>query len=216
MAPSWTSVKIAPGFTIADWQALRGQLESSTYDENWEILIGHVWMRLSKRFLEPADVLLRHEQKQIRDDVFPEGLGFAVLALDCLLIEMLCGYERGEHTVVGETGKTFESFLSTRPRFKEAFSLDDRAATFCAAVRHGLLHDGETRKGWIIWQGSDDGPLIEDWGDGLLRLYRSAFHNAVKEYVDGYFARLRAEGEDELRMNLIKRLDQLCEESAPP
>ena len=212
---SWTSTQIAPGFSIADWQTLRGRLESDSYDEKWETLIAHVHRRLLRRFLEPADVLLRHEGEQVERGVLPEGLGFSVLAIDCLLIETICGYEQGERTRIRGTGKAFERFLSTAPRFKEAFGQGGRASDFADAIRNSLLHDGETRKGWIIWRGSADGPLIDDWGDGLLRLYRSAFHTALKEYVDDYFVRLRAAGGDELRRNLARRIDQLCEDSAP-
>lgn len=215
MRQSWTGIEIAPDFTIAEWQSLHGQLDPESYDENWQTLIDHVRNRLEKRFLEPADILLEHEQEHIQKGSSPEGLGFSVLAIDCLLIETLCGYEQGQRTRRGGTHKAFENFLNTAPRFKDAFGHAGRAGDFADAIRNGLLHDGETRKGWIIWQGRPDGPIVADFGDGLLRLYRSAFHNALKEYVIDYFERLRAADGTQLRRNLESRINQLCEDSAP-
>lgn len=211
----WTDIEIAPGFTIGDWQLLRGLLDPASFDANWEKLLVHMRTRFAARFLEPAEVLLDYERKQIQSGKLPEGLGFSVLAIDCLLIETICGYKQGTRTLRGGTSKAFETFLSTAPRFKEVFDEGGRASDFAGAIRNGLLHDGETRSGWIIWQGCAEGPIVDDFGGGVLRLYRSAFHSALKEYVDDYFTRLRKADGTQLRENLRNRIDQLCKDSAP-
>ena len=138
-----------------------------------------------------------------------------MLALDCLLIEAIAGYERGSHTRVGQTGDAFETFL-LKPPFRRDFEIDDRAKSFARAVRHGILHDGETRHGWIVWKTSPTGRLVAPLRDGRLRIYRDAFHARVKEYVAGYFARLLEDREQELRVHFISRMKELCDESAPP
>lgn len=211
----WTDIEIAPGFTIGAWQSLCNRLDPDAFDDNWEKVVAHMHTRFAKRFLEPAEVLLSHEAQQIQEGTLPEGLGFTVLAIDCLLIETICGYEQGARTLVGGTSSAFEAFLSTAPRFKDAFAQGSRASAFANAIRNGLLHDGETRSGWIIWQGHAGGPIIDDLDGGVLGLYRSAFHSALKEHVSDYFARLRAKEGTQLRENLKKRIEQLCKESAP-
>lgn len=190
-----------------------GQLDPERVDENWETLLAHIKARFDKRFLEPADILLKHEDEEIRQGSLPEGLGFSVLAIDCLLIETICGYENGAPTPMRGTSQAFETFLTTAPRFEKAFAQESRANEFVDAIRNGLLHDGETRRGWTIRQGTPTGPIVEDVGSGLIRLYRSAFHEALKDYVAAYFERLRAEDGVELRENLSNRIEQLCKDS---
>ncbi len=135
-----------------------------------------------------------------------------------MLLESLYGYQRGRHTrSSGATSEAFEKILLEEP-FREWFQPEDRASRFGRAVRNGILHDGETRDGWIVWKGwRDDAPMLEGEPDGRIRIYRNVFHNAVKRYVATYFARLRehsAEGA-ELRENFKRRVDELCQDSEP-
>lgn len=195
---------------------MRDRLHPTAYDDNWERAFKAIERRFAFRFIEPANLLLERDAED--DRAFPEGRGFAVLALDCLLIETLYGYRRGERTRVGETGGAFEDFLSTEPAFHDDPNLAARIPSFARAVRNGVLHDGETRDGWIVWKGSATGVLAHLLGDGRAVLYRDALHAAVRSRFDSYFARLRLpmgpEGRD-LREKFRDRVDQLCAESAP-
>jgi hypothetical protein len=166
----------------------------------------------SERFLKPIQAILDHD-----DGETAEGRGFAVLALDCLLLESLYGYQRGRHTNVGATGAAFEKILLREP-FRADFEPGGRAASFGRAVRNGILHDGETRDGWIVWKAYGRGaPMVEE-RDGITRIYREIFHEGVKTYVTRYFESLREDSPDAttLRENFKCRVNELCEDSAPP
>jgi hypothetical protein len=162
--------------------------------------------------MKPVDTILEKDQQE---PGLPEGRGFAIVALDCLLLESLYGYERGKRTEARETGAAFADLLYKKSQFAGAFA-QGRAAKFGAAVRNGLLHDGETRQGWLIWRG--DYPLVEDLGDGRLALYRDAFHKAVKACFKEYFDKLRSPSDPvgvELRKTFKARVSQLCKDSRP-
>jgi hypothetical protein len=148
-ADAWKQTLLAPEFTVADWYALRDQLDPDRYDRQWRRVIGRIRLRLRERFIDPADALIGRDKRFRR---VAQGPGFAVLAIDCILIETLFGYERGAHTAVGGTGPAFTAFLTHTPGFVKDFGVGDRAAAFGPAVRNGVLHDGETRQGWTVWK----------------------------------------------------------------
>lgn len=214
MPPLWHAIQISPGFTISDWLATRNRLDPLRLDESWRDLIERIRTRVEKRFLEPVQLLL-NEERLARRDEYPEGLGFTVLAIDCLLIETLCGYENGARTNVGQTASTFEEFLKSAAGFADFFGEGDRAADFARSVRNGVLHDGEARNGWIVWERDPDGKVGDDLGEGVRVVYRSAFHEALVDYQDSYFDRLLETGNADLRANLKQRLDSLASESGP-
>lgn len=134
-----------------------------------------------------------------------------------MLLESLYGYQTGRHTRVGATSEAFGRILLEEP-FRRYFESADLAARFGRAVRNGILHDGETRDGWIVWKAYRiDSPMVEQTADGSTRIYRDAFHAGVKTYVGAYFARLREDGADrtQLRENFRCRVDELCGDSEP-
>ena len=212
--PLWHQIQLSPGFKISDWMAIRGELDPTQVDDLWSQVIQHFRNRLERRFLAPAALLLQDEG-ETQQTSFPQGLGFTVLAIDCLLIEALVGLESGRRTSAGQTAQAFQGFLTSAPRFAESFGDQDRGSKFVKAVRNGVLHDGETRHGWIVWQGKRDGPIVEALEEGLLVVNRSAFHFALETYVDSYFSRLKDPENVELRSSFKDRIDALCGESAP-
>lgn len=196
---------------------MREQLDPTRLDEQWQRAITAIERRFAARFIEPADALRKLDAAD--QGAFPEGRGFAILALDCLLIETLFGYRRGRRTLFGETSDAFKAFLAGAPSFKDDAALRARIPSFATAVRNGVLHDGETREGWIVWKSGPPGILAEVLGDRRLVLYRDAFHSAVVAAQKEYFDALRAGAgteEAELRARFRDRVDQLCDESSPP
>ncbi len=211
----WKQTKLGSGLTIASWERISGGLEPGIYDRNWEIVISAIEDRFTARFIEPADAIQSWDKKAT--SAFPGGRGFAIVALDCLLLESLNGYETGSSS--NATAATFHKLLTTKSQFAKSFSPLPRAKAFGWAVRHGLLHDGETRQGWIIRQGTIGGPLVQSLPDNRVVLYRDAFHAAVKACLAEYFAKLRnthgLEGA-QLRKAFMNRLNSLSRASAPP
>ncbi len=150
--------KLGPKFYVSTWDEIRGHLDPKQYDANWENAIAGIEGRFLERFVKPADAIQALDSLDNKDEaLYPEGRGFALVAIDCLLLESLYGYERGKRTKSSRaTSEAFEAIL-TRPPFKDAFEQEDRAKTFGASIRNGLLHDGETRDRWLIWKGERHG-----------------------------------------------------------
>jgi hypothetical protein len=214
---NWKQTKLSPGFTIATWEAIRSRLNAETYNDDWETAIAAIEDRFNQRLITPVDAIQALDAMD--SHAFPEGRGFAIVALDCLLLESLYRYEAGRRTrSSGETSAAFEALLSSKTQFAEAFAPEGRAASFSGAVRNGLLHDGETRGGWLIWRGRAGGALVQRRSDNRLVLNRDAFHAAVKESLAEYFAKLRRPRDPaaaKLRKALMDRIDALCTESEP-
>lgn len=218
----WKQTKLGPGLTVASWEAVRGKLRDESYDDDWATPIAGIQRRLEERFIKPANAIQALDEEDHDANggpTFPEGRGFAMIALDCLLLESLCGYEKGKHTRrSGETRTAFEETFTRKRQFSESFAPEGRAALFAAAVRHGILRDGETRDGWIIWRGHLDGPLVQRLADDRLVLFRDTFHGAVKARVVEYFEELRNPHDPEgtqRRKAFRDRVNELCEESKP-
>jgi hypothetical protein len=57
--------------------------------------------------------------------------------------------------------EVFTKFLSSDPVFAPAFPTIDEAENFYVSVRCGLLHEAQTKNGWTIWAGTDQGPIVD-------------------------------------------------------
>src|ERR1041384_8140417 len=101
MAEEWMDMILAPGLTVDGWYRLQNDLDPRYATATWRRVIRAMERRFEDRFIKPADALIAREKRRKR---IPAGPGFAVLAIDCLLIEAITGYERGSHTRRGETG----------------------------------------------------------------------------------------------------------------
>ncbi len=81
--------------------------------------------------------------------------GFAIMANMCLLIETLQSFRYGLRSSKDINLQVFNSFFS-EPNTISVFNklkcneLEDRKEGFYSCVRCGILHQGETTKGWMI------------------------------------------------------------------
>jgi len=208
---TWTETLLAPNLSVQRWFEFRDALDPAV-PAAWEEVVNAVELRLRKRFVEPADAIITHDEPPPK---FPEGRGFAVVAIDCLLLETIFGYRLGRHTTLQESRPAFIRVLTQSKRFSASFKDPARAESFFTSVRNSVLHDGETRDGWVVWKSEPDDPIVYDPQDGRLVLHRDALHAAMTKYLEDYLADLRNVGSDDLREKLRQRLNQLCEDSRP-
>ncbi len=199
--------EIAPGFSSEDWCSLKTQLprngEWAGAEAQWDRAISAVQSRIQKRFLDLASHLRAKRHA-----------GFAILALDCLLLETIEAFRNGKRACnPGESRAACIRLLTASPHFRQFFDAA-RAGGFFAAVRNGLLHDGETRDGWLV-KSADRYGLIQDLDEGYVVVNRDKFHLAIEAEFHDYLAALSVPQNAELRMNLAKALDDLCERSRP-
>lgn len=101
--PITPQTKISPRYLVSDWTSLRPELNDAGNTESWTRAIDIVNDRIQNRFLEPID--------RLRDQ--PEsaelGFGFAMLALDCLLIDTIQSFREGRTR--GSEARTTKAFV---------------------------------------------------------------------------------------------------------
>src|SRR5665213_1292070 len=92
-------MKLSPGYTEKQWQA--------AFDgrEDWGMAINIVEDRIKGRWLDAADKLL--------DD--PHA-GFAIIAIDCIVLESLWGFMNGKSVPKGKERQVYQDML-TGPKF---------------------------------------------------------------------------------------------------
>lgn len=82
-------MQIAPGMDAARWQALQLDDPAST---DWTVAVGILRARFNERLIDPIDQLIA---KEAAKPISERRFGFAVLAIDCLLVETLEAWSVG-------------------------------------------------------------------------------------------------------------------------
>lgn len=197
--------EIAPRVKNTDWQALSLVPESEGSAWNKAVVM---FRKRVDRFIEPVNALTNSADKRII--VFS---GFAIMALDCLLIETLQSFRTGRSNPVRtndkQSSKMIVDFLMQRPLFNIYFDSESKARLFCDHFRNGILHQGEVKSSGRIR--IDIAEMIMPSEDNQsLVVNRKKFHNALVQEVENYINELR-EGKDiELRRNFIKKMNEIC------
>jgi len=192
-------MEIAPGFKDSDWKRLTFKSE-----RDWIRAVAALRRRLEERFVKPARSLLRFRRS-----------GFAVLALDSLLVETLQQFREGvpETPYMIRNGRRvlaseeyFKAFL-TSPYFGPGF--DDQMATlFYRTVRCGILHQAEVKESSLVRR---DRPLVSLSADkkGVV-VNPVLFHNRVEAGVRKYLADLRKRTERDLRGRFRDKMNHIA------
>jgi hypothetical protein len=127
--------------------------------------------RLSERYLEPINALSPVKRNS-----------FAIMAISCLLIETLESIYQGWETSP-TSSQAFRDFFDRQDEF-QAFR--PHAVEFYKRVRCGILHQGETTKGWSLSR-AKGAPLLDEQS---LTVNATAFHRRMARAVDRYSAKL--------------------------
>jgi len=201
--------RIAGWKTPVDWQALRPRLSASNTEAWREAFADFYETRLSLRYLHPIKVL--------QDNGTFQGEGFAIVAIQCSLIEFLESTEQGKNYRYVQRGGTlgideykssqdiFVAFLTGRAPFSATFD-EATAQDFYIGVRCGLLHEARTKNGWRILAKSPAGAVVSV---SERIVYRDNFQEALLAYVKNYSERLLHE--PNLQQAFIRKFDRLCE-----
>lgn len=196
------STELASNFTVGRYRELRSNLPLEGVGASWGEVVCAVRRRISEQFLIPIRELERYDKRA----ELPFRPGFAILALDCLLIDTIQSFREGRVST-GEVSpaQTFKQFLSS-PRFAD-FSGSDRGEFF-NYVRNGILHNGETRKDWKV---RIDTPrmLHRDQETGTKTINRRLFHAAVICEWRDLLTQLRT-GQAAPREPFLRRMDAIA------
>lgn len=187
-------MRISLGFVADDWK----QLTFATEHE-WQTAVAIFSERVSERFFQP----IAHIDECDR-------AGFAVMALDCLLIEMLQQFREGVHrTPAGKSKLYFINFL-TKSSFGDFFT-EKMAEVFYRQIRCGILHQAEVRGSSRILV-DEQIPLVDfaETKAGLV-VNRKSFHERLLQEFEYYKTQLLDAENEVLRNRFRKKMAYICQ-----
>lgn len=196
--------EIAPGFRVADWQGL--ELNDSEHNTpDWQRALAILDVRIRSRFIKPAQFLIDSEKNKNRGTN-----GFAVLAIDFLLIETIQGFKAGHVSHFGKSKNLFMAFLLEWPAFTTCVPNGQNHKSLAAKVyeqgRCALHHTGSTER--LIVKRSGDLFVFHD--DERIEINRSILHAELTSEFDSYLSDLRSPTNKQLRKNFKIKMDHIC------
>lgn len=190
----------------SDWKRLKPAIQANRSSDTWAWVFENILRtRLSTRYLEP---IRRMDGPSI-------GEGFAMLTVQCALIEFLAalrkgwnfqhayGEKDGTNYLYGNSSGLFIDFLRKEVPFNQFFS-KATARSFYTKIRCGLVHEAQTKDGWRVWKGDESRPLIDH---RQKVIYRARMSHYIDEYLETYGAELTAS--HELQDAFIRKFDYL-------
>lgn len=196
--------EISPGHTVNDWMQLT--LDENNYNtSDWQKAISILETRIRSRFIEPAQFLIDSEKEAGRGKN-----GFAILAIDFLLIETIQGFRRGLVDHNRQSQSLFKSFLTQWPAYNSCVPADKDARKLAGDVylqgRCALHHTGSTDR--IIVRKS--GAMFVFHDDGRIEINRTKLHRELTSDFNKYLEDLKAPSSVELRYNFRKKMHHIC------
>jgi len=216
---------------IEEWKALRVKIDTSyDYNDNWERALQLFSKRLNRKFFNPLERIIKERVQQ--------GEGFAILVVQCALIEMFSAFRKGKiynHMKKKDSPKyeynsskqIFKEFLHNAPIFENVFfHFDEKGKRikdfpfssehFYTEVRCGLVHEARTKGLWFInttMKNVKTEKIFIEKSGGKLKIYRTILHYRLKLYLSHYLEELRDNSENgrELRKYFARKLDHLFE-----
>lgn len=185
-------MQISPKYSVSDWIRLDLSRESE-----WGKAVEILHDRIEGRFLRMTQSI-----------VGADFSGFAVLALDCLLIETLQQFKEGtKRTPRSKCEDYFKEFL-TQTSFGKYFN-ETTARIFYGAFRCGILHQAEIKGSSKVWK---IGELVRVTADGKgLVVNHKKFHAELLVVFAKYSNELRDGTDQTLRDNFKKKMDFICQ-----
>jgi len=196
--------EFASDFSMRNYHSLRSDLYAEQPGtKNWTLLIDAFKRRMDERFLRPVAELASYDDM----DPLPMRPGFAILALDCLLIDTLQSFREGRvGTGDSSPAHSFKAFLRNAPDFGD-FGPSDRSEFF-SYVRNGLLHNGEAREDWKIRIDTST-LLTKDKVTKSRTINRQLFHAGVLKEFQRFNQELGG-SDPAVRVRFLRRTDAIC------
>jgi hypothetical protein len=192
-------VLISRNYKAEDWKGLTFRTE-----EDWEKAVEIFLDRIQTRYIEHIDRIIGHHTS-----------GFAVLALDCTLIETLEQFRRGKRKTPFKKGEAYFVAFLTGTSFRKHFG-EDSAKMFYKQIRCGLLHQTEAQESQV--KRNSKLPMIAyTKGRNGLIVNAKPFHQEVKEVIRQYAGELRLPASKKARRAFRDKMDFICGvEKQPP
>ncbi|NVK34261.1 MAG: hypothetical protein HWE23_07265 [Rhodobacteraceae bacterium] len=196
--------EIAPGHRVKGWRSLTLDEKNST-SSDWTKAIAILDSRIRRRFIEPAQLLIDAETGKSRGTN-----GFAVLAIDFLLIETIQGFRQGLTNHNGQSKALFKAFLTNWPAFTaclpQGSDADDLAVSVYEQGRCALHHTGSTDR--VIVRKS--GKMFVFHNDGRIVINRTLLHQQLVKAFDVYIAALTNPANIDMRERFKQKMAHIC------
>jgi hypothetical protein len=222
-------MEIARGVTVADWKKLDFSRPEQHDSEGWCTAMKVFELRIRRRFIEPIDALIRidallsAEKKATGELQDVPTYGFAILALDCALIETLQGFLEGSSRLATQSRAKFKSFLMQASTLKRFFRNEKAASEFYDNCRNALLHQGATEGAFLVkavpdWtiNGKTVGTYLRE--PTFTAVNRTLFHEAIVKEFELILKQVSMPPRNEsdkhrmktLRLNIKSVMDKVC------
>lgn len=204
LSPLPDDFEIAPGHSVSGWKSLTlNDADRMTID--WNKALSILDARIRSRFIEPAQLLIDAETNQKRG-----SNGFAILAIDFLLIEAIQGFRQGLTNHNRQSKALFSAFLTNWQAFLDCVPHGSDAGVLANNVyeqgRCALHHTGSTDR--VLVRRS--GHMFIFYSDGRIAINRTVLHKELKTAFDAYIVELRLPGNATLRRNFKKKMEHIC------
>lgn len=197
------SLQISPRYTVAFWQGLDLDADAPK-QEDWLKAVDVLRDRIHGRFITPAQTLIEVDRSNKQ-----QTFGFAILALDCLVLETIQGFKEGVPNHTGHSTRLFKEFLSAWQPFidclDEGMVAETKAVEFYKQGRCALHHSGATEKMTV----GISGPMMK-FDNGNITVNRTLFHTELVAEFDRYLAALTDAASIDLRKKFLLKMNPIC------
>lgn len=213
------------------WEQLRNCVNQNyDYDNDWEQTIVLFQKRIKRKYLDPVQLII--DRRTLK------GEGFAIVTVQCALIEMFAAFRAGKvfnHKAndlspgyeYKYSQQMFVSLLNNAKIFENVFwHKDDNGKTrinhpfnaddFYKNVRCGLMHEARTKENWYITATPNEITVktcsfFLTREGGKIKIYRTVLHYRLKTYLEDYGNELRNPSDEgrELRRFFARKMDDL-------
>jgi hypothetical protein len=186
-------INISPQYSRDDYLNLNLSITSSSLD--WETAVDIFKDRIQGRYLNQIDLL--------SCDI--NANGFAIMALNCLLIEALYQFEHGLKETKGSNKEKYAGYLKTMDA--ASFNTGTVAEDFYTNIRCGILHSAQAKAESRL---SDRDGFVAIVENNVLVVSVDGLTNLVKNHFNNYAAKLLNPAENERRKNFIRKMGFVC------
>lgn len=189
---------------------------STSLNPDWSKAVDIFADRFNGRYMAQLKAMRDHDEFHIR-----EWSGFAILAIDCLVIETLgqfyCGFEESPNKRdrgLNPSGWNHKGFYIDYMRsistlsHSDAFDTDEKRRLFYQHFRCGILHQAQTKKKSRVR--FDERVMVAfadnaDHSQGLI-VDRDKLHDALGAEIEAYKAMLLKGNDQQKQQNFIKKM----------
>lgn len=197
--------ELAPGYTVAAWRKLTLD-ENDPGSKDWPKAVRILKARFNGRFFNPGNALISAEQGEKRGK-----FGFAILAIDFLVIESLQGFKEGHPNHQGRSETLFKTFLENWPEFVNCLPAGASATVLARQVylqgRCALHHTGSTDKLLVRRTGKR---IFVFHADGRIEINRTLLHRKLGLAMRAYANALVQPGEIALRVAFKNKMTHIA------